>query len=132
MKDIIKQAIVDMDFYNSMPKFSKERGLLMTFENLELSKTDVIELKKTHKLSEVDEILILFSREYFQEGDLWTADRTFYYTTLFLENRISFYKEEYKHGSGKENEWSSEIYYTDIESVEVYDEHIRFFILKST
>lgn len=131
MKDIIKQAIIDTHFYDSMEKTNVfETSKFMTFENLELSKTDVIELKKTHKLSEVDEILILFSREYFQEGDLWTADRTFYYTTLFLENRISFYKEEYKHGSGKENEWSSEIYYTDIESVEVYDEHIRFFYTK--
>jgi len=102
----------------------------MTFENLNLSKTDAIELRKQHQLNDDDEILILFHREYFQQGDFWTADRTYTYTTLFLSDRISFYKEEYKHGSGKENEWRTEIYYTDIESIEVYDDHIRFFHTK--
>lgn len=130
MKDIVKQVIIDTDFYNRIPKMPKDKGFFMTFENLELSKTVDIELRKQHQLSNDDEILILLYRDFFVEGDFWTADRTYTYSTIFLENRISFYKQEYKHGSGKENEWSSEIYYTDIESVEVYDEHVRFFYTK--
>lgn len=128
MKDIVKQAIIDSNFYDSMEKSSD--GFLMTFQNLDLSKTDEIELRKHHKLNDDDEILIIFYKEYFQQGDFWTADRTYTYSTVFLENRISFYKEEYKHPAGKENEWSSEIDYKDIENVEVYDEHVRFFFTK--
>lgn len=131
MKDIVKKAIIDTNFYDSMSKvIPKDNGFFMTFQNLELTKTDTIELRKQHQLSNDDEILILLYRKFFVEGDFWTADRTYTYSTIFLENRISFYKEEYKHGSGKENEWSSDIFYKDIESVEVYDEHIRFFYTK--
>ncbi|WCM42113.1 TerB family tellurite resistance protein [Flavobacterium sp. CBA20B-1] len=131
MKEIIKQAIIDTHFYDSMQKTNVfETSKFMTFESIELSKTDNIELRKQHELIDEDEFLILFYREFYVGGDFWTANRTYTYSTIFLENRISFYKQEYKHGSGVENEWSSEIFYKDIESVEVYDKYIRFFYTK--
>lgn len=130
MKDIIKQAIADPFFSSRMSKvIPKDKGFFMTFKKLELTKTDFIEINKQNQLTDKDEILMIFHRSFFEQGDFWTADRTFTYTTVFLEDRISFYKEEYKHGSGKENEWSSDIFYKDVESVEVYDEHIRFFFI---
>lgn len=132
MKDIVKQAIVETDFYNLMPRTNiSDKSKFMTFENLNLSKTDAIELRKQHQLNYDDEILILFHIEIFRKGNFWTNDITYTYSTIFLENRISFYEEEYKFGIGKVNTESSVIYYKDIDSVEiVYEEKIRFFYTK--
>src|SRR5690554_4528616 len=132
MKDIVKQAIVETDFYNLMPRTNiSDKSKFMTFENLNLSKTDAIELRKQHQLNDDDEILILFHIEIFRKGNFWTNDITYTYSTIFLENRISFYEEEYKFGIGKVNAESSVIYYKDIDSVEiVYEEKIRFFYTK--
>ena len=131
MKDIIKQAIIDTDFYNKTKILTANKDVLfMTFQNLELTKTDFIEINKQHELTDDDEILMVFHRGFFEQGDFWTADRTYTYTTLFLPDRISFYKEEYKHGTGKVNDRFDEISYTDIDSVEVYDDHMRFFYTK--
>ncbi|MGG5578124.1 hypothetical protein ACPDHL_12390 [Myroides sp. C15-4] len=131
MKDLIKQVIIDTHFYDSMEKSTNfENSQFMTFQNFNLSKTDNIECRKLHELSDEEDILILFYNEQFVAGDFWTADRTYTYSTVFLDNRVSFCKEEYKHGSGKEDEWKKYIYYADIDSIEIKSDAIYFFYTK--
>ncbi|EHQ43927.1 tellurite resistance TerB family protein [Myroides odoratus] len=131
MKDLIKQVIIDTHFYDSMEKSTNfDNSKFMTFQNLNLSKTDNIQYRKLHELSDEEDILILFYNEQFVAGDFWTADRTYTFSTVFLDDRISFCEEVYKHGSGKEDEWKKYIYYADIDSIEIKSDAIYFFYTK--
>lgn len=125
MKDIIKDIIVDTHFYEEMQK--SDDGVFMTFENLELSKTDLIELKKNHLFNNEDDILMIFTKKNFQEGDFWYAGRVYEYSILFLADRISFYKVRKKNGIEKERDWWHTIKYEYIDDVEICQNHIRFY-----
>lgn len=128
MKDIIKQAIIDTNFYDSMEKTNIfEKINIMTFQNLDLSKTETLYLKKHHNLSSEDEIFLIFNNEIRTEGDFFTASRTYRYSLVFLENSFKFFRIIETSGWDKEEDLFDEIPYTAIENVEVFENFVRFF-----
>ena len=125
MIDIVKKAIVETNFYNTMQK--SQTGVLLTFENLYLSKTDEIYLKKNHNLNSINEVLLYFHNEIFVEGDFFTASRTFKYSIVFLENSFKFFRIIETTGWDKEEDYFDEINYSAIEHVEVFEKFVRLF-----
>lgn len=123
----IKEIILEEIQHAVFKGFKSNSIYFSDGDNLKCDKKTELGLRKLHDVSRNEPILLAFYNEEFQKGDFFTADRTFVYSTLFLERGISVVKRTITDGWDKSDtdnidiafEWESleEIQYSSNENL---------------
>ncbi|SDH85103.1 hypothetical protein [Myroides phaeus] len=124
---VIKRVITETNFINEYSNKDLQYRDTVSFENLWWNKATLLEFRNNHQISRDEEIFLIFNYKIFHKGDFFTADRTYCFCTMFFKNRISFFKTVNTTGWDKEKDLLDHLEIDSIESVEVYEESIRFY-----
>jgi len=136
-KKLTNAEIIEQEVAKLKGKFADTNFYFPQNGRFSISKTDEVKIRQNHDLNETTPIFLIYQKNSFKKGGLFSSDRSFLYSMVFLEKGISFISEQLEGGwldisdcdDIKLIEWTE---IKDVEPVESYYNGINIFKKDST